>query len=313
MHLKQPRLLIIGCGDIGQRVARILHRRWRLLALARSPASAAQLRQLGITPISGDLDQRRNLQRLQGLARHVLHLAPPAASGREDVRTRRLLAALQRRRARPNRRRASGGPAENRPIVASGRLLYISTSGVYGDCGGEIVSECRPRNAQSERAQRRASAEDQVRRYGRRGNAQTRILRVPGIHAADRLPLQRLRGGAPVMRVEEDSWGNHVGADDLAAAIALLLRRGHTQRLYNVCDDDPQPMSLYLNRLCQALGLPLLPVVSRAQAQQQLSPTLWSYQRESRRLDNQRLRRETGWRPQLATIDDLVRQLPAPE
>lgn len=305
--MKRPRLLIIGCGDIGQRVVRQLARRWRLLALARSEQSASQLRQLGVTPLHGDLDQRRSLHRLRGLASHLLHLAPPATGGTTDRRTQRLLAAIRQ----PQRRRHQTQPTrQNRPIVAPRRLLYISTSGVYGDCGGAWVTECRPRQAQSERAQRRASAEDQVRALGRCGHWQTRILRVPGIHGPDRLPLQRLRGGQPVMLEAEDSWGNHVGADDLARAIGLLLRRGHTQRVYNVCDSDPLPMSVYLNRLCAALGLPPLPQVTREQARQLLSPTLWSYQRESRRLSNQRLQDETGWRPQLATVDDLVRRLP---
>lgn len=300
--MKRPRVLIVGCGDIGQRVAEKLVGHYRVLALARSEASAANLRQQGIVPIRGDLDQRRSLRRLRGLASRVIHLAPPRPEGSDDARTRRLLAAL----------RSKKRSAQNRPIVAPARLLYISTSGVYGDCAGEQVRESRPCRPQSARALRRAAAEREVRRCGRSGRWQSSILRVPGIHGPDRLPLQRLNGGQPVMRRDEDSWGNHVGADDLARAITILLHQGRPQRVYNVCDSDPQPMGVYLNRLCTALELPLLPEVGRAEAEQRLSPSLWSFQRESRRLDNGRLLRETRWRPQLATVDDLIRQLASP-
>lgn len=301
-YMKRPRVLIVGCGDIGQRVAEKLVGHYRVLALARSDAAAATLRQLGITPIRGDLDQRRSLQRLCGLAAWVIHLAPPRTEGHDDARTRHLLAAL----------RAQKRSTQKRPIVAPARLLYISTSGVYGDCAGQQVRESRPCRPQSARALRRAAAEREVRRCGRAGRWRTSILRVPGIHGPDRLPLQRLGGGQPVMRRDEDSWGNHVGADDLAHAITVLLHRGRPQRVYNVCDSDPQPMGQYLNRLCAALGLPPLPEVSRAEAEQRLSPSLWSFQRESRRLDNGRLQRETRWRPTLATVDDLIRQLASP-
>ena len=300
--MKRPRVLIVGCGDIGQRVAKKLVARYRVLALARSDAAAARLRLQGIVPIRGDLDQHRSLQRLSGLATQVVHLAPPPGEGTDDPRTRRLLATL----------RAPKRGAKNRPIVAPARLLYISTSGVYGDCSGARVPETRPAQPQSARARRRAVAERQVRALGHRGSWRTSILRVPGIHGPDRLPLQRLGGGQPVMRCDEDSWGNHVGADDLATAICVLLRQGRPQRIYNVCDSDPQPMGVYLNRLCAALGLPPLPEVSRSEAEQRLSPSLWSFQRESRRMDNSRLLRETRWRPHLATVDDLIRQLAAP-
>ena len=300
LHIKQPRLLIVGCGDIGQRVAKKLMTRYRLLGVARSAESAEHLRQQGITPVRADLDQPRSLQRLRGLAPYILHLAPPPLSGTTDPRTQALLAAL----TRPDKTQ------KKRAIVAPGRLIYISTSGVYGDCRGESVTESRPVNPESPRAQRRVAAETQIRALGKRGQWRTTILRVPGIHGPDRLPLKRLQGGQPVIATEEDSWGNHVEADDLADAIIALLYNRRSQRVYNACDSDPQLKGVYLNSLCRALGLPELPAISKTAAESQLSPGLWSFDRESRRISNLRLLNESRWKPKISTVADLLLKLP---
>lgn len=300
LHIKRPRLLIVGCGDIGQRVAQKLIRRYRIFGVARSPETAQRLRQQGITPVYADLDQPRSLQRLQGLAHLVIHLAPPPLSGTSDPRTQALLTTLSR----------TDKTQKKRAIVAPGRLIYISTSGVYGDCRGESVTESRPVNPESPRAQRRVAAEAQIRALGKRGQWSTTILRVPGIHGPGRLPLKRLQGGQPVIAAEEDSWGNHVDADDLADAIIALLHSHRSQRVYNVCDSDPQLKGVYLNSLCRALGLPELPAISKTEAEGQLSPGLWSFDRESRRISNQRLLNETRWKPKIATVADLLLKLP---
>ena len=123
--MSKNKLLIVGCGDIGARVAQG-HNTVQIRGLARSDESARRLRTRGITPVCGDLDQRTSLNRLSGLAPWVLHLGPPPGDGDGDPRTRRLIAAL-----------AKGGSLPR-------RLVYISTSGVYGDCNGERVAETRP-------------------------------------------------------------------------------------------------------------------------------------------------------------------------
>lgn len=301
LHTKQPRLLIVGCGDIGQRVAKKLMTRYRLFGVARSAESAELLRKQGITPVRADLDQPRSLHRLRGLAPYILHLAPPPLSGTSDPRTQALLAALTR----------ADKTQKKRAIVAPARLIYISTSGVYGDCRGESVTESRAVNPESPRAQRRVDAERQIRALGKRGHWRTTILRVPGIHGPERLPLKRLQGGQAVITAAEDSWGNHVDADDLADAIIALLHSRRSQRVYNACDSDPQLKGVYLNRLCRALGLPELPAISKAEAENQLSPGLWSFDRESRRISNQRLLNESRWKPKIATVADLLLKLPS--
>jgi nucleoside-diphosphate-sugar epimerase len=218
MRRTRPRILIVGCGDVALRVAGILKDRYQLLGAVRHPARLPVLRTAGIRPISADLDQRRRLKRFAGLGGTVLHFAPPPEQGDTDARTRHLLATL------------SQGTL---PV----RLIYISTSGVYGDCRGDRVSETRPLRPATARARRRADAERLIRRWAGRNGVRASILRVPGIYGANRLPLERLRAGTPAIIAQEDSHTNHIHADDLARIVVAAWRRGRPNRVYHACDD----------------------------------------------------------------------------
>lgn len=270
-----PRLLIIGCGDVGLRVLKLLAGRWRVLALTSSPARAGELRAAGAVPLVGNLDEPATLARLAGLADRVLHLAPPAREGETDLRTRQLLAALARRP----------------PAV----LVYASTTGVYGDCGGAFIDETRPLNAATDRARRRVDAEAQLRAFGRRHGTRVSLLRIPGIYARDREgghPRERLAKGTPVLRHEDDVFTNHIHADDLAHACLLALLRGWPQRAVNVCDDSQLLMGDYFDLAADLAGLPRPERISRAEAVQRMGPMQLSFWSESRRLANTRLKRE---------------------
>lgn len=270
-----PRLLIIGCGDVGLRVLKLLAGRWRVLALTSSPARAGELRAAGAVPLVGNLDEPATLARLAGLADRVLHLAPPAREGETDLRTRQLLAALARRP----------------PAV----LVYASTTGVYGDCGGAFIDETRPLNAATDRARRRVDAEAQLRAFGRRHGTRVSLLRIPGIYARDREgghPRERLAKGTPVLRREDDVFTNHIHADDLAHACLLALLRGWPQRAVNVCDDSQLLMGDYFDLAADLAGLPRPERISRAEAAQRMGPMQLSFWSESRRLANTRLKRE---------------------
>ncbi|MFA5370760.1 MAG: SDR family oxidoreductase [Sideroxydans sp.] len=266
-------LLIIGCGDIAQRTIPLLSGHFHLYALVRDPARCASLRSMGVTPIVGNLDQRCSLHRLTGLAQVVLHLAPPDGRGGQDGRTRNLLATL----------------AQSTPPT---RLVYISTSGVYGDCAGARVDETRPLHAQTRRAQLRVSAERQIRAWAVRNRVHASILRVPGIYAAERLPLERLRAGLPAIRAAEDGYSNHIHADDLARTIVAALRHARPNRVYHAVDDDEMKMGAYFDAVADAYGLPRPPRLSRIEVKQQVSPMMWSFMNESRRLNNSRMKRE---------------------
>lgn len=285
MKKASRRLLIVGCGDVVRRALPALTRRWRIIALVREFDPA--LRAAGVTQIRGDLDRPDSLHRLAGLSHAVLHSAPPPGSGEGDPRTRRLLAMLARGRSLPR------------------RLAYISTSGVYGDCGGVQVSETRRLAAGSARGRRRVAAERGLRRAGR-GGLRVSILRAPGIYAADRLPLERVRRGDPVLIPAEDSYTNHIHADDLARACVCALECGRANRAYNICDDSDLPMGDWFDKLADAFGLPRPPRVTRAAAQSLLSPQLLSFLNESRRLVNRRMKRELGVRLRYPTVDDGI-------
>jgi len=268
------RLLIVGCGDVALRMVGLLRGRYRVFALSHSAQRLALLREHGIVPLPGDLDDPRTLSRLAGLSHDVLHLAPPPSLGPVDSRTGNLIRSLRRSGSIPQ------------------RLVYISTSGVYGDCRGEVVDEPRPPRPQSERARRRVDAERMLRAWGRESGVSVVILRVPGIYATDRLPIERIRTGTPALVRADDPYTNHIHADDLARVVIAALARGRPGRIYNAADDSWLRLGDYLDLVAKSFDLPPPPRISRREAETVIAPTLMSFMRESRRLSNGRMRRE---------------------
>lgn len=282
-------ILIVGCGDIALRVIPLLVRRYRVYALVRGNTRIAGLRALGVTTVHGDLDDRRSLARIAGLAEAVLHLAPPPNSGVRDTRTGNLLAALSQRRL-PQ------------------RLVYVSTSGVYGDCGGVRVNETRPVRPANARACRRVDAESQIRAWARRNRICAAILRVPGIYAAQRLPLERLAAQTPAIVTDEDAYTNHIHADDLAQILVAALRHGRANRIYHASDDSELKMGDYFDAVADACALPRPPRLPRAQVERTVSPSLWSFMNESRRLNNMRMKAELHIRLRYPTVAGMLNQ-----
>ena len=273
---RQSSLLIIGCGDVGLRVVRALGGRLRVFALTSSPQRCDALRAAGVRPLIGDLDDPSTLGRLAGLADAVLYLAPPPATGRTDPRLRALLAALSLR-------------------TPPTRVVYASTTGVYGDCRGEWVTETRPLNATTDRARRRVDAESRLRAWGRATGVRVTTLRIPGIYASDREggdPRDRVRRGTPVLAPVDDGYTNHIHADDLARACIAALWRGRPQRAVQVCDDSDMKTGDYYDLVADLSGLPRPPRVTRARAGEHFSAAQWSFLNESRRLSNERMKRE---------------------
>lgn len=275
-RFRRARVLIVGYGDVGQRAARLLTRQVRVMALTREPERLPALLQQGVLPLKGDLDDPATVRRLAGLATHVLHLAPPPGEGDGDPRTTGLLQALSQRSV----------PAA---------LVYGSTSGVYGDCAGDWVTEVRAPCPQTARARRRMAAEAQVRAFGRAQGVRVSILRIPGIYAPDReggTPRERLLRATPVLVPDDDVFTNHIHADDLARACVAALWRGKPQRVVHVNDDSTLRMGDYFDLAADLYGLPRPQRISRAVASERLSPTQLSFMSESRRMDNTRLKRE---------------------
>jgi nucleoside-diphosphate-sugar epimerase len=281
------RLLIVGCGDIALRALPRLARNYQVSGLVRAAAQADRIAALGAMPLAGDLDDPATLHALAGSADLVLHLAPPGESGERDQRTANLIAALS---ARP--------PA---------RLVYISTSGVYGDCGGAWVDEDRPVAAQTVRGRRRVDAERALFAWGRQSGVAVVVLRVPGIYAAERLPLAQLKRASPVLRAEDDVYTNHIHADDLAGVCLSALERGGAGRIYNASDDSEMKMGDYFDLVADRARLPRPPRIARAAAEAgAIAEGLMSFMRESRRLVNTRMKAELGVRLRYPSVYEGV-------
>lgn len=268
-------VLILGCGDIGMRVARLWQRRGMpVRALARSRESAARLFSTGIVPVAGDLDEAQSLAGLVLDGSLVYYLAPPPREGVRDQRVRTLLDAHR--------------------AAAPERLVYISTTGVYGDRGGEWVDESTPPDPRTDRARRRLDAETVLRTWGRERGVAVVVLRVPGIYGPGRLPRARIGEGTPVVDPAEAPPGNRIHADDLAQACIAAALRGEPDAVYNVADGDPKTTSEYVFAVADALGLERPPTVSMAEAQRISSAAALSFLAESRRVSNRRMLDELG-------------------
>jgi nucleoside-diphosphate-sugar epimerase len=279
------RLLIVGVGDVARRALPALAARYDVLALVRSAGSPAPL---GVRVAIGDLDRPETLAPLAGAADAVLHLAPPDESGAGDSRTRNLVAALSGARMVPR------------------RVVYISTSGVYGDCGGARVDESRPVQPQTARGARRVDAERALAEWGESVGVKATVLRVPGIYAADRLPIERLKRGTPVLAPEDDVYTNHIHAEDLAAICVRALDADAPPGIYNASDDSELKMGDYFDLVAERFGLPRPPRVSRAEAGRVIPPMLLSFMSESRRLVNRRMKDLLGIRLRYPTVFEGV-------
>jgi len=264
-------VLIVGCGYIGRRVAVLLQaENFRVTGCVRSAQSAAQLDSLGIHSLVVDLDQPAAKPGWAGGFDEVFYFAPPPAQGEQDPRMQAFLQALDNRE--PPR-----------------RIVYISTSAVYGDCQGAWISESQPVNPATSRGQRRLHAEQQLVDWCAQQQSQWIILRVPGIYGPEKLPLARLREGTPVLREQDSPYTNRIHADDLARVCIAAMNSPHARTLYNVSDGHPSNMTDYFFRVADAAGLPRPPTVSRAGAQQVLSAGMLSFLQDSRRMSNAKM------------------------
>jgi nucleoside-diphosphate-sugar epimerase len=269
-------VLIVGCGDIGERVAGLERAAGRqVTGLIHSEASVRRLRAAGIQPITADLDMPASVHNLPARGALIYYFAPPPGKGVADPRMETFVSILN----------ASRLPT---------RVVLISTTGVYGDCRGEWVTEDRPPNPQADRARRRLAAETSLRRWSEKSGVPIVILRVPGIYGRGYLPEARLRAGEPVLREEESPFSNRIHADDLARACFIAGHHDSPGILYNVSDGHPTTMTDFFYRVSDALGIPRPPAITLEQARRQLGEGMLSYLAESKRIDNRRLREELG-------------------
>lgn len=270
-------IFILGCGAVGTLVARQwLARGVGVKALARSRQTASRLTDEGVVSVAGDLDQSSSLRGLPLADAWVYYFVPPPGRGVTDPRMAAFIAAL-----------------EDEPDPPAG-VLYISTSGVYGDCKGGWVDEDSVPAPLADRARRRLDAEQQLRGWGRQAGVKVVVLRMGAIYGPGCLPLARLKQERPVLREELSPYSNRIHIDDLVAVCMAAVERGLPDSIYNVCDDAPSSMTAYFNAVADAFGLPRPPTIDLDEARRVMSPAMLSYLTESRRMSNRRMHDELG-------------------
>lgn len=269
--------LIVGCGGTGVRVAaRAVAAGERATGVVRSQASAARVRAAGaharVCDLDGDMLALPHCDRL-------FYFAPPPRGGDSDTRIQRVIDVLGQ---------------------VPDYVVYIGTTGVYGDCGESWVDEEHAVAPATARARRRMDAERRLLAWC--GHAV--VLRSPGIYGPGRLPVARIREAAPILADSDSGWTNRIHIDDLAAVAWQAGQRRWPHSVYHACDGNPTHMSAFYDVLAARLDLPAPPRVDWATAKREFSSTRLSFLRESRRLSNARLRRDFGYRFAFADFRD---------
>ena len=287
---------IIGCGDIGLRIARLCQgKEISVYGLVRSENSVNRLKKLKINPIQGDLSEPTSLKGILDACTKnsegtvVYYLAPPPSEGIADPYMHNFLAAL-----------SSNDQLDRLPA----KIILISTTAVYGDCQGEWITEEQPVNPQTDRGLRRLDAENCLRDWSEKTGVPITVLRVGGIYGPGRLPIERLNKGLPILKEEESPFTNRIHQDNLAQICVAAANHGRAGEVYNVSDGQPSTMSYYFKAVANANGLPQPPEVTRSEAEKVMTAGMLSYLKESRRLDNKKLLNDLRIRLRYTSLEE---------
>ncbi len=287
----QENFFIVGCGYVGQRLARqALAQGVAVSALSRSAENQAHLRELGLLVWAGDLDRPASLPDFPLHKSLLYYFAPPPDSGVADPRSQNFIQHIQ---------------THNLPR----KVVLISTTSVYGDCQGAWITEIQPLNPQAERAKRRVDAEQRWQAWAQHTSVPLVILRVPGIYGPGRLPRHRLEQGLPVLAESDSPYSNRIHVEDLVQACLAAGKATQPEAsLYHLSDGNPTTMTDYFNQVADSLGLPRPPCISATQASTALSAEMRSYLAESKRLDTRKMREELGVTPRYPDLHSGLAQ-----
>lgn len=277
-------IFIAGCGEIGTRVADLaLQRSLKVTALVRNVEKKDKLQQSGIETVIGNLDSPETLPHLDLHGAAVCYLVPPPGGGIKDTRVMNFLASIKEQPA---------------------KVVYISTTAVYGDCGDELVTEERPVSPANHTAKRRCDAEDSFRTWGKERGVPVVILRVSGIYGPGRIPMQRILSNEPLLNEMEAGYTNRIHAADLAQICLAAIERGEDGDIFNICDGETSKMTDYFNAITDLLNIPRLPQVSLDEAREVMSPLMFSYMTESRKISNNKMIEKLGIKLQYPTMKE---------
>jgi len=289
--MNYAKLIIIGCGDIGFRAARLaLDHGLQVTALSRGEKSFPEGIKSGIDVITASLDSEEGLPRLDYHGAAVLYAAPPLGGGIIDTRVRNFLAAIK-------------------PENAPAKIVYISATSVYGNCDAELIDETREPAPANHTGRRRLDAEQQFTAWGAEHKVPVVIFRVAGIYGPGRVPMQRILAREPLLDERHAGYTNRIHADDLAQVCMAALERGEAGDIFNVSDGETSRMTDYFNAITDLLKLPRLPQVPPEQARRELSPLMYSYMTESRRVDNRKMLTKLGVKLRYPTMMEGLKEV----
>jgi len=275
-------LLIAGCGDVGSKVAKIaVQQGMAVTAFARSGDRAAALQ--GITLLTGSLDDQDHPPLLPTKGVEVIYLIPPPGGGIRDSRVSTFLQNIKE----------GDEPS---------KIVYLSTTSVYGDCGDRLIDETWPVNPANHTARRRCDAEEQFRAWCAVRHIPLIILRVSGIYGPGRLPLQRIQNREPLLDATISGYTNRIHSEDLAEICLKALERGDDGDIFNVSDNEISKMNDYFNLITDMLGVERLPQVGLDEARRVMSPLMFGYMTESRRIDSSRMFSKLGVKLKYPTL-----------
>lgn len=268
-------VLIVGCGYTGRRIARLYQLDGATVyGIVSQPTSAELLQQHEIVPLQIDLDRPMTQVQWPEMLNDatIFYCAPPQAEGKDDNRIAAFLAAIK-----------SWSPR---------CLIYLSTTGIYGDCRGSWVSERDQPAPLYPRAARRMAAENRLRRYHEQTQVPVTILRVAAIYGPGRLPVERIRAGQPILNENDSPFSNRIHVDDLAQICISAALRAKAWDVFNVSDGRPESMTAYFNRVADLAGLQRPQTITWSEAEHQLPPGMLEFLSESKRIDNARMLEE---------------------
>jgi nucleoside-diphosphate-sugar epimerase len=262
---------IIGCGDIGFRVAKeLIKQGYQVQATIHFEEGTVVPQSAGIRTIVANFDYQEDVPDFILHGQNVFYFMPPQGGGSSDYRMLNFCRKLS---------------TDNCPS----RLVYISTSGVYGDCGEELVTEETPVNPQTTRAKRRVSAENQLREQAEKLGFELIILRVTGIYGPGRLPISQLKKGHEVLRPEDAPRTNRFHSVDQVRICLAAMEMGEPGDIFNVCDGEESSMSHYFQSVAKLYDLPQPKQLSWAEAERVMNPLTFSFLKETRRMSNRKM------------------------
>ncbi|MFT3810242.1 MAG: SDR family oxidoreductase [Micropepsaceae bacterium] len=285
-------LFIFGYGYVaGALTERLQPRGWKISASARRLDKAGALTAAGIpATVFGPHGFTDFARTLSGVT-HILITAPPGEDGDPVLRAH-----------------TPGLEA----LTGLQGIVYLSTTGVYGDANGAWVDEAAPITPVHERGNRRADAELEWNEIGEMTGAAVTVLRLPGIYGPGRSAFDRLRDGTARRLVKPGQVFSRIHVDDIVQAIEASLALDHGTVL-NIADDEPAPPQDVITEAARLLGVEPPPEEDFETAKARMTPMALEFYSANRRIANARMKAELGLRLIHPTYREGLRAILAAE